>query len=66
MFLRMQTSTAGLLNNTTIPTLLDIQVDGKHWNWYPATTGGHKCPATLASIAKPVTSASGQRHRSDC
>jgi hypothetical protein len=29
------------------------------------TTGGCKCPATLASIAKPVTSASRQKHRSD-
>jgi hypothetical protein len=61
MFPRMQTSTAGLLSNTMIPTLLDMQVDGKHWNWYPATTGGHKCPATSASIAKPVTSASRQK-----
>jgi hypothetical protein len=66
MFLRMQTSATGLSSNTTIPTLPDMQVDGKHWNWYPATTGGCKCPATLVSIVKPVTSASGQRHRSDC
>jgi hypothetical protein len=65
MFLRMQTSTAGLLTNTTIPTLPDMQVGGKQWNWYPATTGGHKGPATLASIAKPVTSASGQRRRNN-
>jgi hypothetical protein len=61
MFLRMQTSAAGLLSNTMIPTLPDMRVDGKHWNWYPATTGGHKCPATSASIAKPVTSASRQK-----
>jgi hypothetical protein len=53
----MQTSAAGLLSNSMIPTLPDMQVNGKHWNWYPATTGGRKCPATLASIAKPVTSA---------
>jgi hypothetical protein len=65
MFLRMQTSAARLLSNTMIPTLLDMQAGGKHWNWYPLTTGGCKCPATLASIAKPVTSASEQRHRND-
>jgi hypothetical protein len=33
MFLRMQTSIAGLLSNIMIPTLLDMQVGGKHW--YP-------------------------------
>jgi hypothetical protein len=46
-----------LLSNTTTCTSLDMQATSRHLDSYCATTGGPRCPGTLESTLKPVTSA---------
>ena len=52
-----KTSTVTLWNNTMTHVSLVMLDAGRHWSWLCATTGGPRCPATSASMSRPVTSA---------
>jgi hypothetical protein len=61
MYQMTQSYVAASQLSTMTPEWQDIRGAGRHWNLSPATTGGHRCPVTLASMRRRVIPVSGPR-----
>jgi hypothetical protein len=61
------TETLGIVssNSTTIHASPDMQATLRPSSWYHATIGGHRCPATSASMSSTVICATGLKYNVD-